>query len=529
MSNFTKTPQATPQASPHNKAQKVLALRELCRRDLMEFAREFSTFEYKAGWLHRELCNVLMYAYEAAVQGKQPRIIIEAPPRVGKSQDVVRAFVAWLLGQQPRWEVAIATYNQELADDHGRDVRSVLTDPRYTTVFPDSQIDKTKRAVDQCAMVGSKGGFKAVGVGSALTGRGAHVLVVDDPIKDMEEARSETHTRKLFDWFQSVAMTRMAPEANLIVVMATRWSELDLTGRILDSELGKDYHVVSWPALAEEDEKHRKQGEPINPERFPSMEDAKKYYKKLQATLDPKIWNSLYQQNPFADDGDIFKLADLNKGLITRKDLPDNLHYYITCDPAASEKESSDFWAALVWAVDHDDNVYCVDQYHHRGADATQKYLDGVFALCKKYKPMKVFMERCHATNVLAPIIEKRKRERKEYYTFEYPSPGNKDKVARSRSIEARIRQGKVFWLDTPFVMQTVFPELVKFPDGKNDDLVDCASMFGNACDTLISAPPPPLPDPDPFGPDTWSGIMSRRGFGESGRRSGYQRLPDSF
>ena len=473
-----------------DKVIKAAAPLQLQHLDLLEFAVARAQFRFDIGWFHRVLATTLQRFMKAVEDKKAPRLIIEAPPRHSKTEMTVRAFVPWVLGHHSEYEMVVATYGQELADDHGRDMRQVLSSAEYRRVFPGIEVDKTRRSVDNVAIRGGKGGFKTVGVGTALTGRGAHILVIDDPIKDLEEARSETHTRKLYEWFQSVALTRIAPGGG-IIVMATRWSELDLTGRILAGPMGKKFHRLSFPALAVKDEKYRKCGEALIPERF-STEHLQEI---RDNTEDPKIWSSLYQQQPFSDEGAMFKVHHAKFILPQNLPEPSQLNYYITLDPAASERDRSDYWAGLVAGLDHDFNLYIVDQIHLRGADAVTKYIDSVFNHVTKYNPLMTFMERCHATNVLEPSFKRGMRERNKYFRYETLPTGNKDKVSRAQSIAARFAQGRIYFIDTPFMRGTALPELVKFPDGANDDLADCMAMLGAMLDGMYGkAAPIPLP-----------------------------------
>lgn len=271
--------------------------------------------------------------------------------------------------------------------------------------------------------------------------------------------------------------------------MATRWSELDLTGRVLDSPEGKKAKIVSYPALAVEDEYDihgklmRKTGESLVPNRGYDKE----FYETLRDEEDPKIWASLYQQQPYVEEGAMFKAEHLP--FVSA--LPKKLNYYITCDPAASEKETSDYWAALVCGVDHESNLYVVDRIHLRGQDAVGRYIDAVFAKVKQYDPLMVSMERCHAINVLEPAIKRKMRDDNLWFRYEVPTVGNKDKVSRAQSVLGRAQQGRVKLYNTPFNKDTLLPQLLRFPDGKHDDLVDCLSMQGHLLDRAVAGPAP--------------------------------------
>lgn len=455
------------------------AKRTLAAKNILDFAVAFSNFNFKVDEFHAELAKLLDDFLIAVEQGKHPILVIYAPPRSGKTQLVVRALVPTIFGRHPEWEVIVATHTHDLAANHGRDIREIMTDPYYDKVFPGVSIDKNKAAADNFSILGKRGQFKGVGSAGNVTGSGANVFICDDLVKDMADARSDGLMTKIWEWLQAVASTRLDPDNSGLIVMATRWSEIDPTGRLLDSNMADEAIVFGYSALNDDDESNF-------PKRMPT-----KWLLNVRKNLDPKIWSSLYQGKPVAEDGLIFKSENIN---ITKK-VPKtkDLRIYITGDPAASSSETSDFWTYVVWGVDHEDNLYMLDWYHKRGIDSLT-YLRSLFKHCDQYKPSKVFLERCHASNVLEPIINKMMREERKYYSFEYPSPGNKDKMSRSTSIAARMSQGKVYIKDFDDVA-TVTHELLAFPDGKHDDIVDCFSMMGRVMDTTVTAAPPVLPD----------------------------------
>jgi len=486
----------TPASSTPVRASPILsemAKRRLCSSSLLEFAVQFSNFEFAVDPFHVELCSILDNFMKAVEAGKRPLLVIYAPPRSGKSQITVRSLAPYALGRHPEWEVVVATHTGDFAADHGRDIREIMNMPYYGKVFPNTKIDKKKMAADNFSIEGKKGSFYGVGAEGKLTGKGANLLICDDLIKDWADARSESHTTKVFNWLQSVAMTRLDPDTNGMILMATRWSEIDPTGRLLDSPIGKKAHVFGYSALDENDES-------FSPTRMST-----EFLLELRENLDPKIWSSLYQGCPVAEEGLIFRQDSLH--LVDS--VPRTLRYYITSDPAASSKETSDFWTTCVWGVDSDDNAYLVDMFHKRGIDSLE-YIENLFILCRQYKPTRVYMERCHASNVLEPIINKMMREKREYYSFEYPTTGNKDKESRAQSIVARMAQKKVFIKRTPD-LGVVIHELLAFPDGKNDDIVDNFSIFGRVMDTTTVAPPPDLPDVDEKACFDWAAAKRNR------------------
>jgi len=288
-------------------AKAALASRELAKRSLLEFVLHFEP-GYLTGWVHREICDLLDAFIEAVERKLSPRLMIFLPPRAGKTTIVSRNFPCFALGRHPEWEIISATYAQDLANDYGRYVRNNLADPLYSELFPKTVIDPSSNAADRMDTT-LRGGYKAVGVGGPLTGRGAHILLIDDPLKGRQEADSEVERSNLIKWYNAVARTRLAPGGGAIIVQ-TRWHESDLAGQLLEqAQANKDadqWKVYSYPAIATEDEKHRRKGEALHPERYP-LSELHKIRASLTMGSDAREWSALYQQSPVPPEGVLFK------------------------------------------------------------------------------------------------------------------------------------------------------------------------------------------------------------------------------
>jgi hypothetical protein len=167
--------------------------------------------------------------------------MISMPPRHGKSLLTSTNYPAWYLGRHPDRSVIFATYGQELSDDFGRRVRNLIADPAHQAIFPNCKLSGDSAAAHRFN-INRGGAYFAVGRGGPITGRGAHLLIIDDPLKDYQEASSETTRKALYDWFTSVAYTRLAP-GGAIVLVQTRWNEDDLAGRLLRSNDSERWEV----------------------------------------------------------------------------------------------------------------------------------------------------------------------------------------------------------------------------------------------------------------------------------------------
>lgn len=284
------------------------ALAELCRRNIMAFTKA-TLPAYSIGWVHRVIAAELQKFIADVIDKKSPRIILTVPPRHGKSQLVSRDFPAWVFGNFPDLEIMAVSYSAELATKMGRDVQAIMNTPEYNEIFPNIRLqdarlfgsEKTKIAFE---IPGHRGNYKGAGVGGGITGRGAHILIIDDPFKNRKEADSPTVREGVWDWYGSTAYTRLAPGGGVLVVQ-TRWHEDDLAGRLIRNMKdgnGEAWKVINFPAIAEEDEPYRKAGEALHPERFPL-----EVLERIRKTIGEYDFNALYQQRPTARGGGIFK------------------------------------------------------------------------------------------------------------------------------------------------------------------------------------------------------------------------------
>ena len=235
---------------------------EFARNSLAAYARTlWPTFERPK---HVEFLVRVLHEIES---GKRDRVIVTMPPRHGKSNLCSQFFPAWYLGRNPDHYVIASSYAQNLADDFGRKVRNFLADPAHEAVFPECKLSGDSASVQRFATT-SGGQYFAVGSGGSITGRGGHLIIIDDPIKDREEANSERLRQQLHEWFSSVVYTRLMVGGKIIVIQ-TRWHEDDLAGWLLREHADDGWELFNLPAIAEYDEGWRAEGEALWPERYP--------------------------------------------------------------------------------------------------------------------------------------------------------------------------------------------------------------------------------------------------------------------
>lgn len=197
--------------------RKELAQRELCRRRFLSFVRRYRP-KYMAGWVHEDICRRLERFVEQVEQGLSPRLLLMMPPRSGKSELGSRHLPPWVLGKHPDWEIIAASHTSSLTLSFSRYIRDLIRDPSYQALFPDMRLDPTSQAVENWNTL-SGGGYLAAGVGTGITGRGAHILLLDDLVKDIEAADSPTIRENTWEWYGSTAYTRLAPGGGVLGIM----------------------------------------------------------------------------------------------------------------------------------------------------------------------------------------------------------------------------------------------------------------------------------------------------------------------
>ena len=489
-------------------AKQELARRELAKEHLLPFVLRFNE-SYLPGWVHKDICEKLEW-FSAAVAAKQsPRLMISMPPRSGKSELASRMFPAWHLGRYPSHEFIACSYGSDLANGFSRKVRDVVKDAAYQAVFPGTQINKDNQSVESWSTT-ANGNYAAAGVGGPITGKGAMILCIDDPIKNQEDAESATKREAVWDWYTSTAYTRLAPGGGVLVMM-TRWHDDDLSGRLLRKMAegdGDEWVVVEYPAQAVHDELFRKTGEALHPERYDN--DA---LERIKRTVGPRVWNALYQQNPTPEEGEYF-----NKSMFQwygPQDIPDysELNFYTAWDFAIGEKEQNDFSVGITVGVDQHDRTFVVDI--QRGHWGTMELVDKVLEVYKTWRPAITGLERGHIEMTLRPFLDKRIREeRLTSFYIEELKPGTRDKIARARSIQGRMQQGLVFFRKHCNATAQLVAEMMRFPNGVNDDGVDAMAWIGQMLSLLVrprEKKPPPK--------KSWKDKLNKLARGHSGRK----------
>lgn len=484
----------------------------MAKENLIAFSR-YTFPQYQPAPHHDMIAEKL----EAVARGEIKRLRIHMPPRHGKSELASKRFPAWFMGRHPRRHVIAASYNSDLAADFGREVRNIVASPRYRAVFDTTLAEDSSAANRWHTQHG--GMYAAVGIGTATTGRGAHILLIDDPFKDREEADSERHREKVWRWYTSTAYTRLEsdirrpadisdddelwfdllddiesgkaePFEGAIVGICTRWHEDDWAGRVEMAERngGEKWEVLDLPAILSD-------GRALWSAKFPV-----ETLNKIRVAIGERDWSALYQQRPTPDEGDYFKREWFKFYNV----LPKHLRMYGASDYAVTAK-GGDYTVHAVAGVDPDDNLYIADIW--RSQAESHVWVETFIDLVHQHKPLNWYEEQGQIIKSLGPFIDKRMRERKVYCRREQVS-SVADKPTRARSFQARAAMGKVYIPHNAPWVADLIAELLTFPAGKHDDQVDTLGLIGRMLDTMVGGRAP-KPDPKPL--DRWSAAFKRR------------------
>lgn len=466
-----------------------LARRVLSRRKLLPFVERFNP-EYDAGWLHKVICEELEQFERDVLAKKSPRLILQVPPRHGKSQLVSVMFPPWFLGRNPQLEVIGASHTTSLSLGFSRKARAIVRSPQFTPVFPDCTLVADEQSAESWRTT-QGGGYSAVGVGSAVVGKGCSVLIIDDPVSGADDAESAGAREAIKEWYQTEAYTRLAPGGGVLIIMQ-RWHDDDLAGwlqaRAKKGE-GEEFRVVHFPAEAIEDEPYRKKGEALHPSRYSS-----ELLANIKRNMTPRQWEALYQQNPVPDEGSYFT-NDMFRFYLP-EELPEieTLRTYCAWDLAITQGERNDYTAGFAAGLSRSDDLYILDRQHGRwdAMEIVERFLDQV----RNHKVQVAGMEKGHIQMTLGPFLNKRIAERKQYgFVLEPLQVGRRDKEARARSIQGRMQQGKVYLPKNAPWVTDFMRELLLFPGGAHDDQVDAIAHLGLMLDSMVGTraqPPKP-------------------------------------
>ena len=455
---------------------------EAARDDLIAFCCAMQP-DYKVGKHHRILGDLLMeieqgreYEYDGkpAENTGKDRICVNMPPRHGKSQLVSIYFPAWFLGKNPDKKVLMVSHTTDLAVDFGRKVRNLISTDDYREIFPDTQLAIDSKSAGRWNT--SKGGeYFACGVGSALAGRGAHLLLVDDPHNEQDIINGNLDVfDKAYEWFTFGARTRLMPGGRVAIIQ-TRWHLDDLTGRVTrdmtQNELADSYEVVEFPAILETEDPEKPTNfieKPLWPEFF----NLDALY-RTKASMPLFQWNAQYQQTPTAEEAALVKREWWNEW---EEEQPPTCEYLIMSLDAAAEKHNrADYTALTVWGVffnDEEDRyeLILLNSIKQRMEFPELKQLS--YEQYLEWEPDSFIVEKKGSGTPLYQELRRMGLVVQEYT----PHRGSGDKMARLNSVADIIKSG-LCWVPQTRWAEEVVEEIAGFPFMSNDDLVDSTVM----------------------------------------------------
>lgn len=479
---------ATLPVEAHNVlADPDLITRERARRSLSEFGMQID--ELPSPTHIGLLCKNL----EAVERGDIPRLMVFMPPGGAKSTWTSKLFAAWCRGKHPDWPIIAASYGTKLSKRFGRRARDTIQRRRYREIFPSVRLSGNSGAADEWAVISGEddetiGEYAATSIDGTITGLRAMLLLVDDPVKGISEAQSETVRDGAWDWWRTDMRTRMLPGCRIVLIM-TRWHHDDIAGRILPEDFdgssgwyksrdGEDWYVLAIQAEAEENDiLGRLPGEWYWPDFYPP--DAMLAQKQA---LGPIHWNSLYQQRPSPEEGSYFQKEWFQ--VYDPADLPRELRKYGASDYAVTG-DGGDFTELGVCGMDSENNIWMLDWW--QGQKTADVWVREVINLATSHEVEEWAEEKGQIEKSVGPFMNRMMDEQSAYfYRRGYTSAT--DKPTRARSFQALMANGKVRWPRNAPWYPRVMHQMLQFPNAKHDDAVDVCSLIGRIVDRMIKA-----------------------------------------
>ena len=435
--------------------------------DLIEFCKRMQP-DYKVGKHHRRLAKMLM----AIEQGQKDRICVNIPPRHGKSQLVSIMYPAWFLGRNPNKKVMMVSHTTDLAVDFGRKVRNLINTDEYRSIFPTVSLAVDSKSAGRWN-TNMGGEYYACGIGSSIAGRGADLLLVDDPHSEQDVINGNFEVfEKAYEWFTFGARTRLMPGGRVAIIQ-TRWHMDDLTGRVTrdmaQNQLADQYEVVEFPAILDtEDEEGTLVQKPLWPDFF----DLNALL-RTKASMPAFQWNAQYQQEPTAEEASIVKREWWQSW---GGDTPPPCEYVIMSLDAAAEKHNrADFTALTTWGVFLNEetdayNIILLNSIKQRLEFPELK--DLAMEEYQEWDPDAFIVEKKSAGTALYQEMRRMGLPVSEYT----PHRGSGDKLARLNSVSDIVASGLV-WVPQTRWAEEVIEEIAGFPFMSHDDLVDSTVM----------------------------------------------------
>ena len=437
-------------------------MREKCHKNFLEFVKAMWP-----GFIFGRHHSVMAKKFEEIASGKLKRLIINMPPRHTKSEFASYLLPAWFLGKYPNKKVIQCSNTAELAVGFGRKVRNLVDGETYSKIFPNVSLRHDSKAAGRWA-TNAGGDYFAIGVGGTVTGKGADLLIIDDPHSEQEAALAANDPSiydKVYEWFTSGPRQRLQPGGSIIVVM-TRWGKRDLTGQVLKAEMqrgGEEWDIIEFPAILPS-------GNSLWPE-FWSLDELE----ALRNELPNSKWQAQYQQNPTSDTSAIVKREWWN---IWDEESPPPCDYTLMSWDTAFEKNNrADYSACTLWGVfEYPDatgtpqsNLMLLNAFRDRMEFPELK--KRAIQEWKEWSPDSVIIEKKASG---APLIYELRAM--GIPVQEYTPVRGNDKISRLNAVSDLFASGRV-WAPGTRWADEVIDEVASFPSGEHDDYVDAVSL----------------------------------------------------
>lgn len=442
------------------------AKKELARRNMADFAL-YTDENYQMNWHHRLICEYL----DRWVEKETKRLMIFTPPRHGKSELVSRKLPAYIFGKYPNTSIISSSYSADLASRMNRDVQRIIDSFLYAEIFPNTKLfgrdiktvanGSFLRNSDIFEIVDYKGVYRSAGVGGGITGMGGEYIIIDDPLKNREEANSVTIREKIWDWYTSTLYTRLEKDGCILLTL-TRWHEDDLAGRLLEKmqeENAEQWTVISLPAIAEDEPAFydkRKTGEALWKDKYDE-----KRLSYIKTTVGSYDWSALYQQRPQPPEGSIFKREWMNN---TYSKLPYQNMIIQSWDLPFIKSQDSAKCACIVMGKSKS-NIYIIDVLNEK-----MEFTENVTAIknmtAKHPKARaKVIENKANGPAIISLL-------KKEIPGIvEFNPKGSKEE--RAISVTPYFEAGNIFFPEKAFFVHDLIADLLSFPTSKYKDTVD--------------------------------------------------------
>ncbi|MEA2112849.1 MAG: terminase family protein [Patescibacteria group bacterium] len=484
--------------SRKDKAEELALIAKQSRSDLISYAMLMDP-TYEPNWHHEMIANKLMEVSD----GKCKRLIVQMPPRHGKSRLISELFPSWELGKHPYKEIMLASYSENLSKEFSGKARDLVNEDVYPGIFG-KKLRRDMRGKGHWSLQGTaqgRGGMRAVGLNGSITGKGANIFIVDDPIRNRQDADSKVIRDTIWGNFRSAVDTRLKPD-DVVIIVLTTWHLDDLIGRIKanlkehEVALEDEWDIIKLPAIAMEDEHwevngevfERKMGEALWEDHFPL-----KFLEKKKRDVGIVEFSSLYQQSPISGETQIFRQDQFLYR--TEEDLlGKEMQRYLTVDPSVGSGDKSDYTGFCDNRVDRD-NFWNIMGWHKRVGP--QELIDTLFALHSENRYDRIGIEETMYEMAIRPFLQQEMIRRNMFLPLVQLKHLHRSKVSRIGDLESRYASGRIFHLK--HMCKDMEEEFLTYPRGVHDDIIDAVAYQVQITEDFYNSESGDFPDDNLF------------------------------